>query len=169
MKRTINRLDSIHRRLFEVIEAVDPSVFSRRPVENQWSVAEVMHHLCLVEESVLGALERGVKAPPTQISILRRLIPTRIVSWRLIRVEAPKSVRPENELTKEQSLHSYDEVRGRLKEFCAQHGARRLRQISFRHPALGVIDGVAAVSFVGFHEQRHHKQIREILKKLQHR
>jgi len=29
-----------------------------------------------------------------------------------------------------------------------------------------LIDGVATVSFVGYHEQRHYKQIREVLRKL---
>jgi DinB superfamily len=166
MKRTLNRLDSIHRHLYDAVEAIDPRLYSKRPAEKEWSVAEVMHHLCLVEERVLAALEQSVKEPAAKIGILRRLIPTRIVSWRLIRVEAPKSVRPGKELARDQSLRSYNEVRAKLKGFCAQHGAQRLRKISFQHPALGIIDGVAAVSFVGFHEQRHHKQIREIVKKL---
>jgi hypothetical protein len=54
-----------------------------------------------------------------------------------------------------------------LKQFCAACGRERLKTISVKHPFLGDIDGVAAVSMLNFHEERHYKQIREILKKLE--
>ena len=40
------------------------------------------------------------------------------------------------------------------------------KQMVFKHPFLGEIDGIATVSFVGYHELRHYKQIREVIKKL---
>jgi hypothetical protein len=54
-----------------------------------------------------------------------------------------------------------------LKNLCATQGNDRFRQIIFKHPFLGEIDGVAAVSFIGYHELRHYKQIREVLRKLE--
>ena len=39
----------------------------------------------------------------------------------------------------------------------------RFRNLVFTHPFLGEIDGVATVSFIGYHELRHYKQIREVL------
>ena len=85
---------------------------------------------------------------------------------RLFRVKAPKAVEPLNSLPKEESLSSYNDVRARLKLFCIEHGRKQLKQTSIRHPFFGDIDGVTAVSMLAFHEQRHYKQIREILKKL---
>ncbi len=166
MQRTISRLDSAHRKLYKTVSAIDPDLMIRRPGNNQWSVAEVMHHLCLVEERVLAELHRGVALPPHKTGILKKLIPMRIVSWRFVRVKAPKAVSPEKHLPREQLFETYNGVRNRLKNFCLQYSSERLRLISFRHPLLGKIDGVAAVSFVAFHEERHHKQIREIVKKL---
>jgi hypothetical protein len=90
----------------------------------------------------------------------------RIVSLRFYRVKAPKAVQPGNPPPKEDVIRNYNDTRARLKQFCAEQGRARLRQISFRHPFLGNLDGVAAISMVAFHEQRHYKQIREILKKL---
>ena len=63
-------------------------------------------------------------------------------------------------------LREYDQVRVDLKQLCVESGADRLKDIRFKHPFLGDIDGMAAVSMIGFHEERHYKQIREILKKL---
>jgi hypothetical protein len=137
----------------------------KRPGDNEWSVAEVLHHLCLVEERVLAELEKGL-TQPQRAGFLKRLIPMRVISWRLVKVKAPKIVQPDIQLSREQLFETYNLTRNRLKDFCLQHGSERLRVMSLRHPLLGKIDGVAAISFVAFHEQRHHKQIREILNKL---
>jgi hypothetical protein len=37
---------------------------------------------------------------------------------------------------------------------------------SFRHPFLGIIDGIGALSFLLYHERLHLKQIEETLRKL---
>ena len=63
-------------------------------------------------------------------------------------------------------MRNYDQVRVNLKQLCADYGGARLKEIRFKHPFLGDIDGAAAVSMIAFHEQRHYKQIRDILKKL---
>jgi len=166
MKRVLKRLDTVHQKLSTTIAAIDPNLFPQRPAENEWSVAEVIQHLCLVEKRMLSGLELALHAPPARVRLLKKLIPSRIVSVRFPRVKAPKAVEPLNPLPKEESLSSYNDVRARLKEFCIEHGRRQLSQTSLRHPFFGDIDGVTAVSMVAFHEQRHYKQIREILKKL---
>jgi hypothetical protein len=165
MKRVLNRLDSVHQKLSTTVAAIDPNLFPKRPAENEWSVAEVIQHLCLVEARTLSGLELALQAPTTKVNPLKKLIPP-IVSVRFPRVKAPKAVEPLNSLPKEESLNSYNDVRARLKEFCIEHGRKQLNQTSLRHPFFGDIDGVTAVSMLAFHEQRHYKQISEILKKL---
>ncbi len=145
MKRTLNRLDSTQRKIATTIGTLETGLFRKRPAENEWSIAEVIHHLRLVEERVLSDLNASVQRPQGKVGMLKKLVPMRIVSLRFYRVKAPKAVQPGNPPPK---------------------GRARLRQISFRHPILGNLDGVAAISMVAFHEQRHYKQIREILKKL---
>ena len=166
MKRTLNHLDSVHQQLSTAISSLDPELFLQRPAENEWSVGEVIHHLCLVEERVLRDLQKALQRPPAKVGMLKKLLPMRIVSMRFLRVKAPKAVDPLNPLPKDESVRNYNDRRARLKEFCTAHGRSALEQTSFRHPVFGDIDGVAAISMIAFHEQRHYKQIREILKKL---
>ena len=166
MKRILNRLDSVHQKLSTTVAAIDSNLFPKRPSENEWSVAEVIQHLLLVETRLLTGLELALHAPPARVSPLKKLIPLRIVSVRLFRVKAPKAVEPLKSLPKEESLSSYNDVRARLKQFCIEYGRRQLNQTSIRHPFFGNINGVTAVSMIAFHEQRHYRQIREILKKL---
>lgn len=166
MKRILQRLDSTRQKLHATVSTLTPEVYSRQPAENEWSVAEVVHHIRLVEDRVLKELEDALTRAPGRVSILRRLIPTSITSSRLIRVKSPKAVTPRDAPAREVELENLDRTRDRLKEFCATHGTKRLRTVIFIHPFLGKLDGVATVSFLSYHELRHFKQIREVLQKL---
>jgi hypothetical protein len=166
MQRIITRLDSTHEKLTATVAPLSPEIFSQRPSESEWSVSEILHHLRLVEDRVIKELEKGLAAAPQRLSPLRRLVPTAIVGSRVIKVKAPQAMNPKEAPEKEMSLANYNETRSRLKSLCATHSRNRLQQTVFTHPFLGKISGVAAVSFLGYHEQRHLKQIREVLHKL---
>lgn len=167
MKSTLKRLDAVHERLANTVNAVDPALLSKRPAENEWSVAEVVEHLCLVEGAVMKYLESKLDQPPVKVGFLAKLKPMRIVSWRVKRLQAPKLVQPASELPPmEELLKKYDRVRENTKKICNEAGHARLSHIRFKHPYFGDMNGAAAVSMVAFHEQRHLKQIHEILKKL---
>ena len=166
MKGTLKRLDTVHEKLSVAVRTTNPSLYSRRPGENEWSIAEVVQHLCLVEAAILKALQKGLDGGPAKVGFMKKLIPMRLVSLRFKKLKAPKIVTPKDPPAMDELLKDFDEVRGRLKQLCAEYGSQRLKAVSVKHPFLGNIDGVAAVSMVNFHEERHLKQIREILKKL---
>ncbi|MDQ3174007.1 MAG: DinB family protein [Acidobacteriota bacterium] len=166
MNETLRRLDSIHSKLVDTITPIEDSLFSRSPANKEWSIAEIVHHLCLVEERVIKELETELASPPRKIGVLRRFIPTSIVASRLLRVKAPRGVNPMNPPAKAEVIANYHAARSRLKELCSTHGRNRLKQVIFKHPFLGEIDGPATISFIGYHELRHYKQIREVIKKL---
>ena len=166
MKKALKRLDSIHQKLLNIVSPLDPKIYSQRPAEDEWSVGEIVHHLCLVEGRVIKELEGAIAQQPRRVGFLRRLIPTSIVSLRFKRVQAPKAVKPLDAPEREMALENFDRARNNLKTLCATHGEERFRNLVFKHPFLGEIDGVATVSFVGYHEQRHYKQIRDVLRTL---
>jgi hypothetical protein len=166
MKKALNRLDAIHQRLISTISPLDPDIYAQRPAEGEWSVAEIVQHLCLVEARVTKELEAAIAREPQRIAFLRRFIPTSIVGMRLIRVKAPKAMNPLDAPARDQAIENFDRIRSNLKTLCAAHSEERFRNLVFKHPFLGEIDGVATISFIGYHEQRHYKQIREGLGKL---
>ena len=166
MNRALRRLDSIHLKLLNTVVSIDDPLFTRSPSENEWSVAEIVHHLCLVERRVVKELEKELANPPRKLATLRRFVPTLIVASRLVRVKAPKAMNPVDPPAKNEIIENYNAARNKLKELCATHGQQRFKQIIFKHPFLGEIDGSATISFIGYHEIRHFKQIKEVLKKL---
>lgn len=166
MNKALKRLDSVHQKLIGAISPLDPSIYASRPAEGEWSVAEIVHHLCLVEARVTKELEAAIACEPRQVGFFRRLIPTSIVSLRLVRVKAPKAMNPLDSPARDEAIENFDRARSNLKKLCAAHSEERFRNLVFTHPFLGEIDGVATISFVGYHELRHYKQIREVLGKL---
>ena len=166
MNKALRRLDSIHSKLVDTITPIDDPLFSQSPAENEWSISEIVHHLCLVEERVIKELENELANPPRRIGLLRKLVPISMVASRLLRVKAPRDVNPLNAPARAEVIANYDGVRTRLKELCSTHGQDRFKQVVFKHPFLGEIDGPATISFLGYHELRHYKQIREVIKKL---
>lgn len=165
MNRSLRRLDSIHSKLLNTVEPIEDPLFSRCPAENEWSVAEIIHHLCLVERRVIKELEKELASPSKKLSPLRRLVPTAIVASRVVRVKAPKAMNPIDPPPKNEIIENYNAARNKLKELCSAHG-EQLKQVVFKHPFLGEISGPATVAFLGYHEVRHFKQIQEVLRKL---
>jgi hypothetical protein len=167
MKSTLRRLDTVHAELKSTVNGVDPALLSKRPAENEWSIAEVIDHLCLVEGAVMKGIQKKLEQPPVKVSFLRKFFPMRIVSLRMKRLQAPKYVQPATDLPPlEELLKKFDAQRATTKEICIKEGPERLSQVCLKHPYFGDMDGAAAVSMVAFHEQRHLKQIRDIIKKL---
>ena len=79
MHRTLKRLDAAHKKLIATITPLAPGVFSQRPSATEWSVAEIVHHLRLVEDRVIKELEKQLANPPHKLSLLRRLMPIGII------------------------------------------------------------------------------------------
>jgi hypothetical protein len=61
VKSKIRHLDLVHSRLSHEIANVPPELLSQRPADNEWSVGEVIHHLLLVEQSVVAELEKALQ------------------------------------------------------------------------------------------------------------
>src|SRR6185369_12234571 len=137
MKRVLKRLDSVHEQLVACVTSLEPAVYSEQPADGEWSVGEIVHHLCLVEDRVIKELEGAIAKARRSVPLLRRLIPTSIVSLRAIRVKAPKAVNPLMPPPRDVAIQNFDRARSNLKALCDTHGQERLRNLVFRHPVLG--------------------------------
>jgi len=163
LDKIIKHLDSVHQKLLAAVLPLDSDRFKHRRSASEWSIAEIVHHLCLVEERVIAELEKGLSGERQKPGLLGRIVPKSIVASRLVRVKAPEAVVPMNSPDKDEAIANFDAARNKLKLLCSIQGKKRLKQVVLNHPFFGKIDGTAAVSFVGYHELRHYKQIRELL------
>jgi hypothetical protein len=170
MRRTLTMLDRTHERLIRTVSGLDTQTFETRPGSEYWSISEVVYHLCLVEENILLAMEKSRQnGNGNPIGLLNWLKPISLVGIRTFKVQAPKFVEPLNPPDQGTALSKFEQKRFELKKFALETGTHGLRHTSFKHPFLGIIDGIGALSFLHHHERRHLKQIEAILRKLHRR
>lgn len=152
------------------ISAVDQATSQQQPAPGEWSVGEILHHHILIERTV------------------RRLV--RGLRWRVVGEKAAGDLKPA-------SLEKVGQRVGRAKtmrRFIPAHGqafevlrrqlarerqktirlARRvnldkLRQRAFRHYILGAMNGEEWLIFNGYHQERHRRQIEDVLQRMKNK
>ncbi len=144
-------------------DAVAAEEWNTRPNEGRWSAAELVAHLIMVERAVIEKAGRVTQKPPKRVGMLKRIhIPMMLVELRVIRRKSPIPLAPELLRGKEQMLAELREVRGRSLAFLEETRGRNLRDYCWKHPALGTLNTYEWMRFLGAHEVRHTKQMREI-------
>jgi hypothetical protein len=133
------------------------------PREGVWSAAELVAHVVMVERTVVGTAERILKKQPKHIPLLKRFrLPFAVAEIRLIRMKTPIPVDSQLLREKEGMLAELREVRGRTLALIEETRNRDLSVYRWRHPFLGSLNAYQWFSFLGSHQIRHEKQMREI-------
>jgi hypothetical protein len=150
----------------EVLDAVACAPVTR-PREGAWSVAEVLHHLQLVETGVSKLVHVELKRHPgplpreTETTSVAHRLDHMALEDRGRRIMAPEAVRPRPGIATAEALVGLEASRGRLLDTLAQADGVALGEFSFPHPVLGSLDLYQWLLFVGQHERRHARQIAE--------
>ena len=165
----LHHLDETRSRLLDEVADLDADQFRRQPSPTEWSAAQVLDHLALVE-SQLGRHFRAMVEGrvPTTVRIVDRMrkLPPRLTAWRFIRVKNPAAVSPGEVQPREQLLARLARSRVDLKALIADTRDRDLSNLRFAHFALGGFNLYEWFNFIGYHEERHRKQIVEIKTKI---
>lgn len=135
--------------------------FNFRPNKDQWSIAQVCHHLVLVEEASVKAIMWGLKES-TSKNIERKDV--HLILNRKNKIQAPKMVEPSEEafdIRKIMDLLS--DSREKLTSLLnSLENKSILKGKSVKHPAFGELPLDQWVELIYLHEQRHIEQIKEI-------
>ncbi len=145
---------------------INPSFATVRPRSGDWSAAEVVAHLAIVEDGVgrlitkcvRKAREDGIGPDMSDESILSSLDRYRIVENE-VRLKAPSTTTPEGVQSVEQSLAALEQSRAKLRDALIGAADVDLSSIKRPHPVLGDIDLYQWSLFVAQHEERHRRQI----------
>jgi hypothetical protein len=158
--------------LRRAVDTVPPERRGERPAPDRWSVAEVLEHLAMVENSVLKACARQLATAresglpqESDVSPVRPLLPPEEVAKRDRALPAPERLRPKG-MEAAAAWTEIETVRARLIEFMHASDGLALGQVSFPHPALGSLNLYQWLLFAAGHHARHAAQIREIARQL---
>lgn len=169
IQEVLDYLDTTRTDLGNVIDRIPSGRRDERPAADRWSVAEILEHLAIIEnrvgEMVAGAIDGGRAAnlgPEIETTSILDTIDRSRIGDRSQRVTAPEIVRPLSQTDAASAWLALQQARERLKAAVVSGDGLALSEIKRQHPVLGVIDLYQWMLFVGAHEARHTKQVREI-------
>src|SRR6185369_2214806 len=105
-----------------VVENVPLDLRQTKPDPNQWSIAQVLAHLSLIERRVGAGMKKwlanaraaGIGGESETSSVLNS-VPTEKIIDRSRRVEAPAEIRPSDDIDAETAWADLEQARGELR------------------------------------------------------
>ncbi len=160
----LQHLHVTRQKFLAAIESVPDRRWHEPPRPGAWSAAEVVAHVTLIERAVNKNVSRAVGAPPTSVPVWKRLhLPVWIATWRLVRVKTAIPIKAELICDKNELISSLIAARKLTTGFLEANCDRDLGQYRAPHPFLGNLNLYEWIHFIAYHEERHRKQIREIV------
>jgi hypothetical protein len=161
----LGTLDRAQQILLRATDAIPADLWQTSPRQGVWSAAELIAHIMTVERAVVETVDRILKKQPKHIPLLKRFrlpFALALVEMRLLRMKTPIPVDPQLLHEREAMLAELREVRVRTLALMEETRNRDLSLYRWRHPFLGSLNAYEWFSFLGSHQIRHEKQMREI-------
>jgi hypothetical protein len=163
-------LEASHRETLAVLDETKDEEWSRPPAPGVWSVAQVLEHILLTDQSVIPVFRRALKEPRP---FAGGSAPVEQAADRSVRREAPAFVRP-GDTPKDRATLRAELIQARQALIDAARqvgGLDRLGELGavVAHPVFGDISLRHWLEFVSYHERRHIEQAREVLATLRTR
>lgn len=152
---------------FRAADAIPAGRWGNCPGLGEWSAAELVGHLMVVERGVVTNVDRLTQKIPIPVHFPKRMhLPMWLVEARVIRRKSPVPQDPSLMAEKEEMLAGLRRVRERTLAFIAETERRDLSAYCWRHPFLGMLNAYEWMEMIAAHQLRHTKQVREIGTKL---
>ena len=159
------RLERSRAMLQRAVTALPLELRQTRPAPAEWSAAEVLEHLGLVEGAITRMLAR-VSANVPDDPAPNNPLDLKLVVDRSRRVETGPPSRPTRGLAAEQGWQALQETRQQLLALIAAVDPAIWSRVRAQHFAFGLLDGLDWIRFVAGHEERHAAQIDDIASQL---
>ncbi|MED4729722.1 DinB superfamily protein [compost metagenome] len=162
MNKLVNdNLYETRNNLVKEITLLSDAQFNSKPDMNKWSIAQVCHHLVLVEEASIKAITWGLKEIDSTQKERKKV---HLILDRTKKIKAPKIVDPDVEpFEVQQIIDLLNDSRKKLITFLSTIEDKSiLAEKSVKHPAFGELPLDQWIEQIYLHEQRHIEQIKEI-------
>jgi hypothetical protein len=173
LEELLQYADGQRANLLVAVASVPDSARDRRPGPDTWSVAEVLEHLHRVEQGIARLIgrqiERGRAAGlprETETGSLLQSLDHLGVTHRGESMPAPEFVQPQGALTAAAAIAALAQSRQILRDALATGDGLALGSLSVPHVYFGPLTLYQWVLFLGQHECRHARQIRDIARQL---
>lgn len=158
---TNNKLIETRNHLLNEINLLSYDEFNKKQNSNEWSIAQICHHLFLVESKFTQAIEYGLKRIDGHETERKNI---QVVSDKTVKLKAPDMVKPEEETFEVQKIIALlsDSRNSLMTVLSKVEDPSILSEKSAKHPFFGELPLNQWVELVYIHEKRHVEQIQEI-------
>ncbi len=154
----------VREELLESVSYLSDEQLNTKPEEATWSIMQNLEHLYLMEKTIVQRMKQELKyhSEPTSE------VPITVLLNRSKKVEAPDFLKPSNEFfSLKEMKKKLDSSREALINFVANTSEEDLTNRVMTHRLFGPLCLKQWVELIGYHEQRHLKQIEEVKEALQ--
>ncbi|WP_458119679.1 DinB family protein [Paenibacillus sp. Z6-24] len=156
----------VREQIWDFADSLDESILNEHARPDQWTIAQVMEHLYLMETAITDRLIQTLQQnepTPAPISGATSTPSFHLTLDRSRHTPAPPELVPaDKHLTLTELRTRLDRSRSRLEETIAAASSEDLRGKTMNHPIFGPLTLEEWHEFVGLHEQRHLEQMKEI-------
>lgn len=162
----VEELNAAQQRMLDVLHALPDAVRAAPPQGEAWSIAQIIEHIVLVEDScgrLISTLSaQAADSIETDDSSLRDCLNDFGVYDPEQRLVAPSRVSPVANVPLEESLSAQALGRERLLAALTKASGRALATVSFPHPLLGSMNGYQWIHLIAHHQRRHTAQMQRV-------
>jgi len=160
-------LEERHAAFLETVKGVDQATSQLQPAPGEWSVGEIVHHHIMIEHAIrklirglrwrlIGEKAGGAKKP----------VALEKVGQRLGRAKTMRRFIPTHGQSFARLMNALERERQKTIRLARRINLSKLRQRAFRHYILGAMSGEEWLVFNGYHQERHRRQIEEVLQRV---
>ena len=169
LQQIIDEIEKTRSQLLTKVSGSSQSEFDFRPLPDQWSIGEILHHLSIIENQITHVVAKkiqraermGLTPDPSGESILHSLDQFAIETTPQ-KITSPQFAVPTKGKKKEDLLEELKKSRAALIEKLNKAHAFDLSRLQFPHPVLGRLNMYQWILYVGKREERHIHQIERL-------
>lgn len=155
------RMHETRQNLIKEVLDLSYDQFNAKPEKVRWSIAEICHHLVLVELATIKAIRWGLQQKENTEAERKNI---HLILDQTRKRLAPKIVEPlEEPFEVQQIIHLLNDSRQKLFQMVLSiKDPSILKKKALDHPAFGTLPLDQWIELVPLHEQRHIKQIKDL-------
>lgn len=165
MESVTKQLHEIRQETLQILRSCSDEELHKHVTDSSWSVAQTVEHICLMDAAVSKLMMSGLHGSDAYEGREKSISKA---TDRSVKVQAPRAVQPSDTVwTKAELVDMVESTHHTLVQAHETLDATTLQRApQLPHPIFGKLTFNQWFEFVGYHEQRHIRQIREILDEL---
>jgi hypothetical protein len=154
----------------EAVAGIDQATSQKQPAPGEWSIGEIVHHHIMIERTV-RRLVRGLRWRIVGEKAAADHKPAALekVGQRVGRAKTMRRFIPAHGQAFEVLRRQLERERQKTIQLARRVNLDKLRQRAFRHYILGAMNGEEWLVFNGHHQERHRRQIEEVLQRVKNK